>query len=83
MINWMKGALQVRNVQLQVRNVQLRPLVKELKEVSKFLEMASHTHVYIEHNIEADFLSKEGQHLAEDSVVVEEIKEGETISSLI
>jgi hypothetical protein len=60
----------------------LRPLAEQLKEVTKTFDQATFMHIYREHKVEDDMLSKDGQALTKGSAVLEETRDGVPISSM-
>jgi ribonuclease HI len=68
-INWMLGVC-------VVENFLLRPIYEELQRLKYLFTTLSFSHVYREHNIEADRLSKEGLLLEPGKWIIEEVVEG-------
>lgn len=62
--------------------LQLGPLAEQLKEVTKNFDQATFMHIYSEHKVEDETLSKDGQALAKGSVVLEETRDGVPVSSM-
>jgi hypothetical protein len=57
---------------IQIHCVRLEDLANQLKEASHVFETISFTHVYHEHNMLADALSKQGQQVGSGLTILEE-----------
>lgn len=74
--NWMKKIS-------QLQNFPLKTIGDHLKDIEKSFVAISFAHVYKDFNRKNGKLCKEGQLLVEFTTVVEEVREGVSISSLI
>jgi len=74
MIRWMKD-------QNHIHNTRLLTLSLKLKDISRKFSNITYSLVYMEHNIQADSLSKEGLQLAQNMIVEDEYMGGVIISA--
>ena len=60
----------------QCLNISLRPIGDQPREVISLFEFISFAHVYREQNVEIEALSKKGQWVPKEMVIMEEVKDG-------